>query len=137
MRSAQNYLFIAPMLDTSTTLANVIQSTLGLFGLQPLLHLERAGAGEASFSETTQRSLEQADLVIADISGGNPNVMYEIGLAQGLGKAILPIVRRDEKEIPRSLGSVRYLVYDPEQPESLSRYLKNWAAHYLPARVES
>ena len=134
MRSAQNYLFIAPTLDTSSTLANVIQSTLGLFGLQPLLH---PGQPEAAYSETAQRSLEQADLVIADISGGNPNVMYEIGVAQGLGKVILPIVRRDEKEIPRSLGSVRYLVYDPEKPESLSRYLRNWAAHYLPVRAES
>ena len=133
MRSAQNYLFITPTLDASSTLANVIQSTLGLFGLQPLLHQGQ----QTTYSETAQRSLEQADLVIADISGGNPNVMYEIGVAQGLGKVILPIVRRDEKAIPSSLGSVRYLVYDPEQPESLSKYLKNWAAHYLPVRAES
>jgi len=36
--------------------------------------------------EDVKAAIATADLVIADLSGQNPNVFYEVGIAQTLGK---------------------------------------------------
>lgn len=140
MKSPGSYLFIAPLTSRSTSLAQIIETTLSAFDLKPLEHFGNYMVTEDDLREDTifdsiHRFIEQADFIIADISGANPNVMHGIGLAQGMRKTVLPIVRRDEKIIPASLGRINYLVYDPDETESLSRYLENWAAHYLPVKA--
>lgn len=40
--------------------------------------------------------IANADLIIADVTGLNPNVMYELGLAHGLGKRTVMITQRLE-----------------------------------------
>jgi hypothetical protein len=58
-----------------------------------------------------QREIEKSDFIIADVSGKNPNVMYELGLAQSLKKPILPIIHLGE-EIPFDIASFRTIMYD-------------------------
>lgn len=41
--------------------------------------------------ESVCARMQEADMIIADISYGNPNVFYELGMAVALGKQILPI----------------------------------------------
>ena len=54
--------------------------------------------------------LQSCGKVIADISGLNPNVMLELGLAYGLGKEV--IVLKDKKTTTISdLGSIEYIEY--------------------------
>ena len=54
--------------------------------------------------------LQSCGKVIANISGHNPNVMLELGLAYGLGKEV--IVIKDKKTITISdLGSIEYIEY--------------------------
>lgn len=56
------------------------------------------------------RELQSCSKVIANISGLNPNVMLELGLAYGLGKEV--IVIKDKKTASISdLGSVEYIEY--------------------------
>lgn len=57
-----------------------------------------------------QRILE-ADLVLCDMSGRNPNVMYELGLAHAIGKTAI-LVSASAKDIPFDLQHVRAIVYD-------------------------
>lgn len=73
--------------------------------------------------------IKKADLVIADISDENPNVMYELGFAQSLGKPILPIIRKGES-IPFDIASIRTLIYDRNRlNDTLSIPLSNYLAH--------
>ena len=54
--------------------------------------------------------LQSCGKVIANISGLNPNVMLELGLAYGLGKEV--IVLKDKKTTAISdLGSIEYIEY--------------------------
>ena len=54
--------------------------------------------------------LQSCSKVIANISGHNPNVMLELGLAYGLGKDV--IVIKDKKTTAISdLGSIEYIEY--------------------------
>lgn len=62
--------------------------------------------------------IDKADIISADVSGANPNVMYEVGYAQGRGKPVLYIMQSDEK-IPFDLrGNLVYL-YDKDSPNRL------------------
>ncbi len=73
--------------------------------------------------------IKKADLVIADISEKNPNVMYELGFAQSLKKPVLPISRKGEN-IPFDIASIRVLIYDRNRlNETLDIPLRNYLAH--------
>jgi hypothetical protein len=49
------------------------------------------------------------------LSGRNPNVMYEVGLAHAIGKPIL-LLTRNEEDVPVDLRGVRYLYYKEANP---------------------
>ena len=51
-----------------------------------------------------------ADFVIADITGRNPNVLYELGIAHTLAKPVL-IISRNAADIPIDLSTRRVIVY--------------------------
>lgn len=123
-REHLHYLFLTPR-QSDTALSDLIASTLREDGIEPLNDSADVRVGK-SLLGTVQQAIERADLVIADLSGSNPNVMYEIGYAQALRKPVLPIVRAQEKQIPANLLGLQYLVYDPADPADLSRQLRNW-----------
>jgi hypothetical protein len=60
-------------------------------------------------------SIRKARIIIAELSGRNPNVMYEIGLAHAIGKPII-LLTRNQDDVPFDLKSLRYLFYDPDNP---------------------
>ncbi len=51
-------------------------------------------------------------MVIADFSGKNPNVFYEVGIAHTLGKIVVPITQ-SIGDVPTDLGHHRALKYLP------------------------
>lgn len=62
--------------------------------------------------------LYDADIVIADLTGQNPNVFYELGVRHALvGRTIL--LAQDLADIPFDLRGVRTIIYNPN---SLSSY---------------
>jgi len=61
------------------------------------------------------RSLRQARIVVAELTGRNPNVLYEVGLAHAVGKPVL-ILTRNEEDVPFDLKALRYLYYDTNDP---------------------
>lgn len=55
-------------------------------------------------------AINQSDLIVADCTGRNPNVFYEVGLAHALGKATILTVQ-DRSDIPFDLQHIRVLQY--------------------------
>jgi nucleoside 2-deoxyribosyltransferase-like protein len=80
------------------------------------------------------RTLESADAVIADLTGTDPNVMYELGFAHALKKPVLPIVRKGNASIPGDLQGYLYYVYDLEDPFELTRTVARWLERTLGER---
>ncbi|MCL2573994.1 MAG: hypothetical protein FWE34_05510 [Defluviitaleaceae bacterium] len=64
-----------------------------------------------SITQTILDSLENADLVIADITGHNPNVFYEMGFRRRTGKPIIHLKRKGES-IPFDVSAIRTSEYD-------------------------
>ncbi|MBW3140931.1 nucleoside 2-deoxyribosyltransferase [Ferrimonas balearica] len=72
--------------------------------------------------------ISKARLVIANISGRNPNVFYELGIAHALGKPVI-IVSESLSDIPFDINSSRILAFEDEV--DLSNKLRNWFVHTL------
>jgi hypothetical protein len=56
------------------------------------------------------QAINNADFVIADITGRNPNVLYELGVAHTLAKPVL-IISRSATDIPIDLSTRRVIMY--------------------------
>lgn len=61
--------------------------------------------------EDVVTSIAESDLIVADLTGSNPNVYYELGLAHALGKRVLLLTQSIE-ELPFDLRSYRVISYD-------------------------
>jgi hypothetical protein len=61
--------------------------------------------------EEIWNSIQKAQIIIADGTGKNPNVFYEMGLAHAIGKDII-IITQTIDDIPFDLRHRRLIVYD-------------------------
>jgi hypothetical protein len=61
--------------------------------------------------EDVVSSIAESDLIVADLTGSNPNVYYELGLAHALGKRVVLLTQSIE-ELPFDLRSYRVIAYD-------------------------
>jgi len=61
------------------------------------------------------KAIRQARVILVELSGRNPNVMYETGLAHAIGKPIV-FITRNQEDVPFDLGPLRYIYYDPNNP---------------------
>lgn len=59
-----------------------------------------------------KQSIQNATLVLADVTGRNANVNYELGIAHGLGKEVI-IVTSNQNDVPSDYRHLRYLSYNP------------------------
>jgi hypothetical protein len=79
---------------TSMTLSRADE----VFGTQPIVNDIWEGINEAA-------------LIIADVTGRNPNVMYEIGMAHTIGKPVI-IITQDINDVPFDLKHYRCIIYN-------------------------
>jgi hypothetical protein len=70
---------------------------------------------EQAIVQDIWKSIRQSRVVVAELSGRNPNVMYEIGLAHAIGKPIV-LITRNQEDVPFDLRALRYIYYDPNNP---------------------
>ena len=56
-------------------------------------------------------AIQHAKVILADCTGRNPNVFYEMGIAHVLGKPVV-LVSQNERDIPFDIRSIRYILYE-------------------------
>jgi hypothetical protein len=62
------------------------------------------------------RFLSEAKVLVAELTGRNPNVFYELGLAHALQKPVI-LVATSLDDVPFDLRGLRVLVYDKENED--------------------
>lgn len=67
-----------------------------------------------SIPDDIRNYIENSDLVLADITNKNPNVLYELGLAHGMKKETV-ILTQKEEDIASDLKHLRYFKYDDDE----------------------
>lgn len=58
-----------------------------------------------------KQSIQDATLVLAEVTGRNPNVNYELGMAHALGKEVI-IITSNKDDVPSDYRHLRYLPYN-------------------------
>jgi hypothetical protein len=56
------------------------------------------------------KCIERANYIIADMTGKNPNVFYEVGYAHALRKEVI-LLAQDKEDIPFDLQDVNHILY--------------------------
>jgi hypothetical protein len=64
----------------------------------------------ATFIQDIFELIFTSKVVVADFTGKNPNVFYEVGIAHTLGKTVIPITQSFD-DVPSDLGHHRALKY--------------------------
>ena len=94
---------------------------------------ERADAlvGSGSIIDQIFESIAKSSLLIADLTGRNQNVMYELGLATAMGKTTI-ILSQDMEDVPFDVRDRRVLFYKPtiDGARSLRQELERTLRHY-------
>ncbi|MBN1186513.1 MAG: toll/interleukin-1 receptor domain-containing protein [Bacteroidales bacterium] len=67
--------------------------------------------GSNIIMEDIGRSIERARIIVADLTGRNPNVFYEVGIAHTLNKPVL-LLAQDIEDVPFDLRHRRALLYE-------------------------
>lgn len=98
-------------------------------GMEPLRADELFSTG--TVIEQIWEQINKAKILLADLTGKNANVFYELGLAHAARKAVV-FTSGNLEDVPFDLRHLRVIVYDIHDPfwgeklkESLSAYLKN------------
>lgn len=78
-------------------------------------------------TDTIINYIKEAELVIADITGKNPNVFFEMGYRSAIGKKIIHL-KSSEETIPFDIAGIRtfeYSLRDLDSVEEVKNRLKN------------
>lgn len=86
-----------------------------------------------SFDDTLIEGIGQADIMIADISEKNLNVLFEVGIAKGMGKQLLLLSESDKINLPLDLRShwVQVYTHTPDGLNLLSEKIKQSLVEYM------
>ena len=61
------------------------------------------------------RGINQAKILVAELTSRNPNVFYELGLAHALKKPVV-LISAKEEDVPFDLKHIRVIYYDVNDP---------------------
>jgi nucleoside 2-deoxyribosyltransferase len=62
--------------------------------------------------EDILRDMLESEVIIAEITSGNPNVFYELGYAHALGKQTILLADRATAELPFDIRGYRVIFYE-------------------------
>jgi len=83
-----------------------------------------------SITEQIRVAIQQSRVCVADVSGRNPNVLYEIGIAHTLGKPTV-LLTQDTSDVPFDLRAIRLIQYQLEALEAARASLERSLQHIL------
>jgi nucleoside 2-deoxyribosyltransferase len=75
--------------------------------------------------------IKQADIVIADCTGRNPNVFYEIGMAHALTKPVVLITSDEITEAPTDIKAFEFIRYHLDDEKAFVDKLDNALSQIL------
>ena len=115
---------IAPFDPEGRRVQDIVGRAIQETGLRVVQHSDTIRPG-AELTSTILEAIRDADLIIADVSRQNPNVLYEVGFAHALRKpTILLISIKSGSGLPSDLAGLQYIMYDPANLDRLADLVK-------------
>ena len=114
---------------------NHLQPAVRAAGLEPL----RADQifSDSPVMDDVWTCITNSRLVIADLTGRNPNVFYELGIAHTIGKNVVQIAQ-DISDVPFDIRHIRTILYEYTPPgmTGFEKALTDTCKHILSSGVE-
>lgn len=111
-RSARCFLAL-PYLSVSPLVRRAIEESAEKAGFEVVSPDRLAMRPASTVQEVVVGEIARADCLIADMTGRNPNVFFELGLAQAMGKAIFLVIDKSASDnMPTDLRGYQYLTYE-------------------------
>jgi hypothetical protein len=100
------------LMPFATTFQPIYEDHIKKVAVELALSVARADDffSKKSIVDDIWRALNSAKLVVADCTGRNPNVFYEIGMAHVVGKPVI-LLAQDKKDVPFDLLHLRHIQY--------------------------
>ncbi len=105
---------------------------LGIRAVTQSLGMRCERVDEIEFNDTIlaqiYKGIQRADVIVADMTGRNPNVFYEVGYAHALHKDVI-LLTQNVGDIPFDLKGHNHIVYHGQVTtlrDRLQRRLENW-----------
>jgi hypothetical protein len=76
--------------------------------------------GPGAFMQDVANRMKEATVVLAELTGRNPNVFYELGLAHAWGKPVIMITQNKE-DVPADLQALKWISYKTISPTWATR----------------
>ena len=86
--------------------------------------------------EKIREQILRADLIIGDVTGKNPNVFYELGLAHANGKSVIFLTQEPPQEAPVDIRQFEFIEYDLGRHDELLGRLDNAIRNFFGAGYE-
>lgn len=83
-------------------------------------------SGSTEIMKDVWDAIAGRDIIVADCTGQNPNVFYELGIAHTLGKPVI-LIAQSKLDIPFDVAHFRYIKYKND-PKGLAMLEKRLAA---------
>jgi hypothetical protein len=61
--------------------------------------------------DKVREQILSADVILADVTGGNPNVLYEVGLAHAFSKPVIFLTQDRPEDAPVDIRQFEFIVY--------------------------
>jgi hypothetical protein len=116
---------IAPFDPEGRRVQDVVGRAIQETGLRVVQYSDAIRPG-AELTSTILAAIRDADLIIADVSRQNPNVLYEVGFAHALRKpTILLVSIKSGSGLPSDLTGLQFITYDPANLDRLADLVKS------------
>jgi hypothetical protein len=107
------------------SLFEIVQRSAARHNLNAV-RIDQASPLAIPVADSIHRRIRESRLIIADLTGNNPNVLNEIGIAQAFGKPLVLITRGNPGEAPFNVRNLQIRKYDENRPVEL-REIVDWA----------
>jgi nucleoside 2-deoxyribosyltransferase len=119
-----NVFVIAPFDPEGHRVQDIVRRAIQETGLRVVQYSDTIRPG-AELTSTILDAIRDADLIIADVSRQNPNVLYEVGFAHALRKPTILLVNiKSGSGLPTDLTGLQYITYDPANLDRLADLVK-------------
>lgn len=111
----------SPERDAADWFLEIVRESLGNSFV-----IDRADVHKKSGLITSQiiQLIESADLIVADLTGHNPNVHYELGVAHARGKVVVPMMMKGDR-LPFDNAHMRTIFYSRAHPKDHAAAVSN------------
>jgi hypothetical protein len=93
---------------------SIYESAIGKSGLRPVRADDDIFA-TGKIIDQVWSGITAAKVLVAELTGRNPNVFYELGLAHALNKPVV-LVSSNQADVPFDLQHIRVIYYDVRDP---------------------